>query len=304
LGPAAGGCRILEVHHIERDPGDCDVHDPANLQTICRKCHNWHHNQATREDAPVEITEEDLQVLLSQDIEILQYLAAEGPATTSDIGNAVTVDHTDMSVRRRLWVLMGLDNLVAEREEQIVGKDRDSGEWGLVEQIETPSRGHIPGDAQALFQRIVDAQTWQALRRGVDRAAIAEAFDITQRTTFDRQKRGAAYGFPLGAMKRQHGRRSSEQGVVEDDDGQADAGGQQRLAALVETTKRMEQAPSPEIPSETEIVTAVEGAVEEPAATDGGDVSENAAAVKTQLDEGIEHLEEISTLLGLVAGGA
>jgi hypothetical protein len=304
LGPAAGGCRILEVHHIERDPGDCDVHDPANLQTICRKCHNWHHNQTTREDAPVELTEEDLQVLLAQDIEILQYLAAEGPARTSDIGDAVTVDHTDMSVRRRLWVLMGLDNLVAEREEQIVGKDRDSGSWGLIEQIETPSRGHIPSDPQALFQRIVDAQTWQALRRGVDRVAVAEVFDVTQRTTFDRQKRGAAYDFPLDAVRRQHSRRSREQAAGEDDDGQADTGGQQRLDAIVETTKRVEQAPTPEIPSETELVTAVEEAIDEPAATDGGEVSENAAAVKRQLDEGIEHLEEISTLLGLVAGEA
>jgi hypothetical protein len=44
----------------------------------------------------------------------------------------VAVVDTLSSVRERLWVLMGLESLVASRDRQIVDQDVDTGKWGLV----------------------------------------------------------------------------------------------------------------------------------------------------------------------------
>ena len=202
VGPSEGGLATLHVHHIERDPDGMDVHDLENLTLLCRLCHTWHHHRSTPEDAPVELTEEDQAVLLSQDIEILQYFAEHGPARTGDIVSGVTTDLAVSSVRERLWVLMGLDNLVETRDRQIVDKDIETGEWGLVEQIENSARGHIPDDPQLLLQRVEDEQVRQALDRECDRSSVTEAFGIARRTTFNKVKRACAYDFPLDAFNR------------------------------------------------------------------------------------------------------
>lgn len=201
-GPAEGGLATLHVHHIERDPDGMGEHDLANLTLLCRLCHSWFHEKSTAADAPVEISEEDQGVLLAQDIEILQYLAENGPARTGDIRAGLWSDHSVSSVRERLWVLMGLDNLVAGRDRQIVDKDVETGEWGLTEQIENSARGHIPDDPQVLLQRMEDEQVRQALDRGCDRSAIVDVLGISQRTTFHKEKRACAYDFPLDAFRR------------------------------------------------------------------------------------------------------
>jgi hypothetical protein len=105
-----GGLATLHVHHIERDPDGMDEHDLENLTLLCRSCHSWFHQQSTPEDSPVEITEEDQSVLLPQDIEIMRYVADNGPDRTGDIASGLPSDHSVSSVREHLWVLMGLDN--------------------------------------------------------------------------------------------------------------------------------------------------------------------------------------------------
>ncbi len=206
-GPVKGGLAVLHAHHIERDPDGMDEHDLENLTLICRACHSWHHQQSEPEDAPVEISEEDLTVLLPQDIEILQVFADDGPGRTGDIAGELTADLSVSAVRERLWVLMGLDNRVESRDRQIVDKDVETGEWGLTEQIENSERGHIPDDQQLLLQRMEDEQVRRALERGCKRNDVIDAFGITRRTTFNKAKRAYAYDFPLDAFRR--GARSS-----------------------------------------------------------------------------------------------
>ncbi len=204
--PANGGLATLHVHHLTREPDEIDEHDPANLTVLCRMCHHWHHQQVTEADLPVTITEADLCELLPRDLEILRILAETGPATTGEVTAELTTDPTVMTVRERLWVLMGLDNRVADRERQLVDQDVETGRWGLVGQIHNSARGHIADDPQTLLQRMEDERVRQALERGCDRATIADVLDVTGRTTFHMQKRAYAYDFPLEALDSRGGR--------------------------------------------------------------------------------------------------
>jgi len=47
-----------------------------------------------------------------------------------------------------------------------------------------------------------DEQVRQALERGCDRSDIIDVLGISRRTTFNKQKRACAYGFPLSAFNR------------------------------------------------------------------------------------------------------
>ncbi|SDY91097.1 HNH endonuclease [Halopenitus persicus] len=241
-GPAQGGLATLHVHHIERDPDGINEHDLENLTLLCRSCHSWFHQQSTPDELPVDITEEDESVLLPQDIEILRYLADEGPARTGEISNGLTAELSVTTVRERLALLMGLDNMVDSRDQQIVDQDADTGEWGLTEQIEHSARGHIPSDPQALIQRVEDEQVRQALERGCDRETVMAVLDVSRRTTFHKEKRAMAYDFPLNAFRRGgNGGQHPAGGETSDPTGEADtsqtaAGGenQQRLDAVGE----------------------------------------------------------------------
>lgn len=206
-GPAAGGLATLHVHHLTRDPEGMDEHDEENLTILCRSCHSWQHQQTTEEDVPVELTDEDLTVLLPQDVEILRILADSGPLSTGDVTEELSMDLTVTAVRERLWVLMGLESLVASRDRQIVDQDVDTGEWGLVGQIDFSARGRIPTNPQTLLQRVQDEFVRRALDRGCDRDAIMAVLGISRRTTFYREKRAHAYALPLDAIDRRNGGR-------------------------------------------------------------------------------------------------
>lgn len=200
--PDHGGFAALQVHHIEREPDGMDEHDIENLTLLCTSCHTWIHNRSTIDDSPVELCEEDRDWLLPQDIEILEFLSEHGPARTGEIADAISVDQTVTSIRKRLWALMGLDNLVESRDRQLIDKDVETGEWGLTGQIETTARGHIPEGAQQLYKRIEDELVRQALERGFDRETVADVFNTTRRTTFTKQKRANAIDFPIDAINR------------------------------------------------------------------------------------------------------
>lgn len=214
-GPEAGGAARLQVHHIDRDPDGVDVHDPANLTTLCRSCHSWQHQQTETAELPVDLTPADEAELLAQDKEILRVLAADGPMRPAEIREAMSGEVSVNSVRERLWKLMGLDNIVDEREQQIVDQDVDTGEWGLVGQIAESVRGNIPEDKQRLVLRYEDALVRQALDRGLDHNTIAEFLGFSRRTIFHKEKRAYGYDFPLEAF--QSGRRGWTAGEDTDD---------------------------------------------------------------------------------------
>jgi len=218
-GPGAGGLATLHIHHLSREPGDgIDEHDPDNLTVLCRACHSWQHQQTTEDDVPVELTDEDVTALLPQDIEILRILADSGPATTGDIASALSADLTVTAVRERLWMLMGLDNLISSRDRQVVDQDADTGEWGLAEQIEHSTRGRIPSDPQLLSQRVEDEYVRRALERGCDRDAVMDVLDVSRRSTFYKEKRARAYDIPLAAIRKRGGGRPLTDAVSDEDD--------------------------------------------------------------------------------------
>nr|WP_123537886.1 HNH endonuclease signature motif containing protein [Halosimplex salinum] len=295
-GPEKGGLATLHVHHIERDPDGMGEHDMENLTLLCRSCHSWFHQQSTPDDAPVEITEEDQSVLLPQDIEILRFLADAGPARTGDIASGVPTDLTVSAVRERLWVLMGLDNLVEARDRQIVDKDVETGEWGLTEQIENSARGHIPDDPQLLLQRMEDEKVRQALDRGCDRSDVINVFDVSRRTTFNKQKRACAYDFPLAAFNR-GGRPTtdserSERSPGTTDTVEDDGDEQQRLDAVPE--QDTDSLGRTETWDATETTPESEPSNESVEGTDQA-VSKNGAddEVRVHLEHAIDALQEV-----------
>jgi len=295
-GPQRGGLATLEIHHIEDDPDGIDRNDPENLTTLCRACHNWVHQQATRDDAPVNLTEADLSVLLPQDIEILRFLADAGPARTGEIAAALTAGPSVTTVRERLAVLMGLDNQVASRDRQIVDQDADTGEWGLVEQIEHSARGHIPTDPQALIQRVEDEQVRQALNRGCDRGTVMDVLDVSRRTTFHKEKRARAYDFPLSAFRRggnggQHPAGSGTTETVDDVEGGSDDGDEQQRLDVVRRGGK-DGSPTDHVGAEPSVQSVRSG---------GGDAKsvsgDEEVVVREQLQAAITALQRINTEL-------
>lgn len=222
--PAAGGLADLEVHHADRDPDAVGEHDPANLLTLCRSCHSWHHMRSTPSDIPIRLTEADDKELKSHEYEMLRILYDNGPLRTKEIADKLTVEMTVTAVRERLWHLGGLDNEVTERTEPLVTKDIATQEWGLLDDIVTTARGHIPDDPKLLVQRTEDELVRRALDRGCDRQTVMEVFDVSRRGTFYKETRSKMYDFPLDAFSRGGRPRVSKDASDEEDSSTAARG--------------------------------------------------------------------------------
>ncbi|EMA70396.1 hnh endonuclease [Halorubrum kocurii JCM 14978] len=143
-----------------------------------------------------------MDVLLSHDVLLLQVLDEIGPASFHDVFIRMKVLLSKTAVRERLWVLMGLDQLVTGREEQLVDQDATTGRWGFPDDIATSARGHVPDDRALALQRAEDELVRRALARGCDRDLVGSVFGVTRRNTFHKQYRAAAYAFPLGEFNR------------------------------------------------------------------------------------------------------
>jgi hypothetical protein len=193
---------MSNVHHIERDPSDVEEDDPVNLGVTCRVCHNWFHHRPVIEDAPVPLTDADMDVLLAHDVLLLNVLDEIGPASFRDVYVRMKVLLSETAVRERLWVLMGLDQLVASRDEQLVDQDAATGRWGFPADITMSARGHVPDDRALALQRAEDELVRRALARECDRDLVASVFGVTRRNTFHKQYRAAAYAFPLDEFNR------------------------------------------------------------------------------------------------------
>jgi len=201
-GPSAGGTATLHVHHSDPDPDHGDRHDPGNLVTLCTDCHAWLHKRPDSDAVPFRISDADRDVLRPHDYEILQVLADDGPLSTGEIQEKLTVEVSSLTVRERLWLLMGLDYEVEDRDSPLVDQSAKTGEWGLVDQIEESERGRIPDDTQSLIRRVHDERVRRALARGCDRDVVTNLFDIAERTSWHKQRRAQAYDFPLHALER------------------------------------------------------------------------------------------------------
>lgn len=199
-GPGAGGVAKLNVHHADPDPEHCDLHNMRNLLTLCVNCHSWIHKQPSASDVSISLSEADQRHLRPYDYDILRFLYREGPAMASDVTAALTADVTEVAVRERLWLLMGLDRMVESRDKQVVDRDAETGEWGPPDEIAQSVRGRVPRDVQTLMQRVEDELVRQALDRGCDRDVVADVLDIHERTTWIKERRAYACAFPLNAL--------------------------------------------------------------------------------------------------------
>jgi hypothetical protein len=290
-GPGAGGTATLHVHHATRDLDEMDEHDPANLTAVCRRCHNWLHNQPADDAVPVDITDADRAVLLPQDSEIVQVLAQHGPIRTGDIVAELTPDLSVTAVRERLWVLMGLDNTVEGRDRQIVDQDADTGEWGLADQISNSSRGRIPEDSQTLLQRSEDERVRQALDRGCSRDEVADVIGVCSRTTWHKEKRARAYDFPLDALDDTGGRPPSSgqsESTGQDQGDEADSGQLQLEIATESLPEGSGRGRGTESNSVEQ--TGQDSSTDRQPVTDGGEV-------KTHIRQAIQALEALDDAL-------
>ncbi|ELZ41485.1 hnh endonuclease [Halorubrum californiense DSM 19288] len=292
--PAAGGLADLEVHHADRDPDAVGEHDPANLLTVCRSCHSWHHMRSTPSDVPIRLTEADDKELKSHEYEILRILYDNGPLRTKEIADKLTVEMTVTAVRERLWHLGGLDNEVTERTEPLVTKDIATQEWGLLDDIVTTARGHIPDDPKLLVQRTEDELVRRALDRGCDRQTVMEVFDVSRRGTFYKETRSKMYDFPLDAFSRGGRPRVSKEGSDEEDSPTAARGSDEGDAI------RNAAARASEVTADGGEETAAEVVSDAGEPTDEADQDETgggaaAESVQMLLEEALEALRDDDT---------
>jgi len=78
---------------------------------------------------------------------------------------------------------------------------------GLLDDIVTSARGHIPDDPKLLVQRTEDGfMRAKRFDRGCDRQTVMEVFDVTRRGTIYKEKRSKMYDFPIDAFSRGVGR--------------------------------------------------------------------------------------------------
>lgn len=159
------------------------------------------HNQ---EELPPSIRSSlnDVDIKASR-IEIVDFLAVNGPATTGEITEHVSLS-SKVGVRRALYGLMSVDSRVDELEQPLVVKDRISGTYGLPLQIpdERSARGTVPVRPAERRTRLLD----ELIRRMYDvlgdeietpREQIAEVVDRAPHQTRLMQRRGQAFEFPF-----------------------------------------------------------------------------------------------------------
>jgi hypothetical protein len=170
------------------------------------------------DEVPVTVTDADMTELSPTDIEIVQFLAADGPAGTGAVQESVTAELSLTSVREHLERLMALDNLVESRDRQLVDRDRDTGRWGLPAQIDASARGYVPAAHREFAQRFEDEQVRRALDDGHDRETVAAVLDVSPRSTYHKYKRAYAYEFPLDEFRRSGSGGQHPQAAVRSDE--------------------------------------------------------------------------------------
>ena len=278
-GPEEGGTIPLHVHHQSYNPDECDLHDLANLTTLCIHCHYWQHSKPTADTPGVEITEEAAAELIPVDFEIVELLNKDGPLTPAAIAERITPDKSQIAVEERLWRIMGIDTVVGDQS-QLIDQDATTGKWGLPHQIDTSER-RIPDAVQEIVQRTIDSLVAAALERGCDRNTVTNVFNLHYRTTYRIQYRGQAYDFPLSMYTGQGRPREDGNTIAQPSaDATEEAASQQQLDDLDGDTT-----------TDTGDITTTTGSDE--AAGDGDTVAVETAPTPDSDEESAEHYETI-----------
>lgn len=201
-----GGTTRVLVQRVSSNPSHCNPNDPDNLTTQCLDCARWLALKPDRRDLPPSIRTllEDIDVPHSW-IKILEYLAANGPATTGEITDNAPLT-SKVGVRNALYGLMSLDTRAEELEQPLVVKDRIDGSYGFSLQIpdDRSARGIVPVRLSERRTRLLDElvrRMYDVFDDDVDDLPerIAEIVDRGSYQTRLMRRRGQAFEFPFEA---------------------------------------------------------------------------------------------------------
>jgi uncharacterized protein (DUF2267 family) len=199
-----GGSTRIEVHHRDSDPDHCDYHDAGNLTALCPACHRWHHRQPDSAgfdgDLGSRIEGADLDPTRLQ---VLQFLADHGPATTGTILQGVDLT-SQGGVHNVVYSLMAADVRNPSVTGRLVVKDIQTREYGLPWQIPDShdARGVVPVALDARRTRILDEiarRLYAELPEYVDdqRQLVANIVNRRPDQTVLMQRRAEAFQFPF-----------------------------------------------------------------------------------------------------------
>jgi hypothetical protein len=206
IGTQRGGTAQLVVQLLEgHSPADEEI-DPESCTTRCRRCSRWVAKMPTSEDLRPILKERLNGVEITPTwAEILNYLDSNGPATTSEI-----LEHVSLSskpgVRSALYALLSLDIRKSEIDERIIVKDRINRTYGLPRQVpeEHDARGVIPIQPSERRTRILDEiahRLDEAISDDVEdpSAIIARIVDRQPEQIRHLKRRAEAFDFPFEA---------------------------------------------------------------------------------------------------------
>ena len=120
--------------------------EAEDCTTICLHCARWIAKMPTTADLRPQLKQNLNGVDINPNwAEILNYLDSNGPATTSEIFENITLN-SKQGTRHALYGLMSLDIRKEEIDERIIVKDRINRTYGLPQQVpnDHDARGVIP----------------------------------------------------------------------------------------------------------------------------------------------------------------
>jgi hypothetical protein len=180
--------------------------EPDDCTTICLHCARWIAKMPTTADLRPQLKQQLNGVDISPNwAEILNYLDSNGPATTGEILNNITLD-SKQGIRHALYSLMSLDIRKEEIEDQIIVRDRINRTYGLPQQVpnEHDARGVIPIQPSERRRRILDEiarRLDNEISEELDGASeiIARIVDRKPEQIHKLKRRAEAFDYPFEA---------------------------------------------------------------------------------------------------------
>ena len=188
---------------------DWQVEDNVEAEdctTICLHCARWIAKMPTTADLRPQLKQNLNGVDINPNwAEILNYLDSNGPATTSEIFENITLN-SKQGTRHALYGLMSLDIRKEEIDDRIIVKDRIHRTYGLPQQVpnDHDARGVIPIQPSERRSRILDEiarRLDNEISEEVDDASeiIAGIVDRKPEQIHKLKRRAEAFDYPFEA---------------------------------------------------------------------------------------------------------
>jgi hypothetical protein len=180
--------------------------EAEDCTTICLHCARWIAKMPTTADLRPQLKQNLNGVDINPNwAEILNYLDSNGPATTSEIFENITLN-SKQGTRHALYGLMSLDIRKEEIDDRIIVKDRIHRTYGLPQQVpnDHDARGVIPIQPSERRSRILDEiarRLDNEISEEVDDASeiIAGIVDRKPEQIHKLKRRAEAFDYPFEA---------------------------------------------------------------------------------------------------------